>query len=239
MNRVSKGLMLLLVLTTCAWLRADVTIGTFDTGNCDPFMCNESGSSVGQSIDYQQVFTHTAFSGPTVIGSITWNWDQADSGGVSIAIGGSYTFMWGYAAFGSVNNLNSDLALNYISGPNPLGTATIPVGGINDNPTLTFQGFAPFTYDPSLGELLLEIVVTNQDNVPNLGPPVNGYNQADDSGSVTSRAFCITGLGCGADSAGLVTTFGPQSTVPEPGSLLMLGSGMVGLAGFLRRKLSL
>lgn len=45
-------------------------------------------------------------------------------------------------------------------------------------------------YNLALGNLLLEIVVTNQDNVPNFSG--NGYNEADGSGTVTvtSRAYC-------------------------------------------------
>ena len=58
---------------------------------------------------------HTGFSGPTTSSSFTWNWGLA----VSIVIGGAYTFMWGYGAFGSVNSLNTDLAFNYISGTEP------------------------------------------------------------------------------------------------------------------------
>ncbi len=237
MKTTVKGLMLLVVLSAGILMHADVTVGTFVTGNCYPLMCNDSGTSSGQSIDFQQVYTHSAFSGPTTINAITWYYDTMD-GGNAIAIGGTYTFEWGYAAFGSVNNLSTNLAGNYISGPNVIGTATIPVGGIPDDPTLTLSGFAPFTYDPSLGELLLEIIVTDQDNVPNFSG--NGYNQSDNTGSVTSRAYCLTNVGCVADGNGLVTTFGTQSsTTPEPGTLVMFGSGILGLAGVLRRKLSL
>jgi hypothetical protein len=40
----------------------------------------------------------------------------------------------GYAASNSVNNLSTTLANNYIGSPTVLETATIPAGGINDNP---------------------------------------------------------------------------------------------------------
>jgi len=35
---------------------ATVTVGFHNTGNCYPFLCNDSGISSGQSIEYQQVY---------------------------------------------------------------------------------------------------------------------------------------------------------------------------------------
>ena len=213
-------------------LKANVTYGTFDSGNCIPFMCNDSGTSSGQSVDYQQVYTASGFSGATTITGIDWYLDAADSGANVNLLGGSYTFSWGYAAFGSVDNLSSTLASNYVGGPNLLGTAPVPAGGVAYGAVLALTGIN-FNYDPSLGDLLLEVVVSGQDNVPN--GPANGYNENDSTGAVTSRAYCITNVGCGANNAGLVTTF--ETAAPEPGTLGMLGGALLGL-GFLRKRLS-
>ncbi len=90
-----------------------------------------------------------------------------------------------------------------------------------------------FDYDPTIGDLLLEISVSNQDNVPN-GQGLNGYNEADDTGTSTSRAYCLTGSGCIADSTGLVTTF---TSTPEPGTFGLLGGALLGV-GFLRERFS-
>jgi len=236
MRTISRTAALFLCLFTACGLSyaGSVTIGTADTGNCYPFMCNDSGTSVGQSIDLQQVFTPSAFSAPVTIDAITWYFASV-FGGNPVAIGGSYTFYLGYSN-SPVGGLSANLTSNVMS-ETFLGTGTIPAGGINDNPVLSLSGFAPFTYDPTLAPLLLEIVVTNQDNVPNFSG--NGYNEADSSGLVTSRAYCTTNVGCFADSVGLVTTFDTTTTAtPEPSSLLLLGTSLAGLAAVLSRKLS-
>ncbi len=53
---------------------------------------------------------------------------------------------------------------------------------------------------------------------------------ANSVGSIPSEAFTLTGSTCG-------TNCGPP--VPEPSSILLFGSGVLGLAGVLRRKLNI
>jgi hypothetical protein len=49
--------------------------------------------------------------------------------------------------------------------------------------------------------------------------------------------FCVGGgTGCGTGRTGFASN-GPPSTVPEPGTLSLLGTGILGLAGFFRRRL--
>src|SRR5689334_10724965 len=69
-----------------------------------------------------------------------------------------------------------------------------------------------------------------QNATVNTGDPVywdenSGPSQASENsvGTIPSEAFTLTG--------------GPANTVPEPGSILLFGSGVLGLAGVLRRKL--
>ena len=155
----------------------------------------------------------------------------------AVILGGNYTFYWGYSAFGL--GLTGNLAANYNGAQNLLGTANVPAGGVNFGTTLTLSGFTPFTYNPGGGDLLLEIVVDTQDNVPNNSG--NGYNWADygGNGAQTSRVYCFGGAttGCtGPVTGALVTTFNGTPATPEPGTLVMFGSGLLGLAGVARRK---
>ena len=232
MKTLLKITLMALLLST-SLLYADVTVGTIDpnSGNCYPFSCNDSGSNVGQSIDYMQVYSSSAFSGKIAVTDLEW-YIAPHFGGTGLAIGGAYSFYWGYG--GVVGGLSTILASNYTSGPNFLGTATIPVGGINENPTLVLNGVS-FTYDPSQGNLILEVVVNNQDIVPNNGS--NAFNAIMNEGGVlSSRAYCLTNGGCAADNNALVTTFSTSTVTPEPGTLVMFGSGLLGLAGIARRK---
>jgi hypothetical protein len=200
--------------------KADTIIGLVNpnSGNCYPFLCNDSSQSSGPSIEYQQVYSSSAFSGVMNIGSVTF-YEATQFGGTGTVLGGTYAFSWGYTS-APVGGLSSFLPGNFNLGPaSSLGTVVIPTGGVRSNsPSFTFH-VTPFTYDPSLGNLLLDISVTDQDLVVNGSG--NSYNQVDQT-SVTSRAYAFDGNSDGpADTIGLVTGFG---TTPEPSSFMLLGA---------------
>jgi hypothetical protein len=72
--------------------------------------------------------------------------------------------------------------------------------------------------------------------VPTLGfPPQWGWETSSQGDGSAYQCFFGT---CGSVSSDLAfALFGGQTTVPEPGTLVMLGTGILGLAGVIRRKL--
>jgi hypothetical protein len=198
---------------------ATTIVGTYSgTGNCYPFLCNDSGTSTGQSIDYQQVYAQSAFSGPLNIDSLTFYF-ASEYGGSESVVNGTYNIYLSYSA-NPVNGLDSSLA-NNVSGSQSLFFSGTLGGPFVNSFTITGT---PFAYDPSVNPLLLEVVVTNQDVFTNGSG--NGYNQADDSGNVTSRAYNPTFGQNTADANGLVTGFNVSST-PEPSSMALMGGAFL------------
>ena len=112
-------------------LAGSTTVGTANDGNCYPFMCNDSGTSSGPSIQYQQVYSSSAFgSNPVNITSETFNWNYAQQyGGNDMLLGGTYI---GYLSTTSaqVNNLDGGcLSCNVGSDNTQVFDFTVPSGG--------------------------------------------------------------------------------------------------------------
>jgi hypothetical protein len=66
----------------------------------------------------------------------------------------------------------------------------------------------------------------------NSGPSSASQNTV---GSIPSEAFTILGGGSSSSSTSSSTSSG--TSTPEPSSIMLFGSGVLGLAGILRRKL--
>src|ERR1019366_120810 len=230
MKTAFRSLLLLsAVITASAVLQASstaVAVGSYNDGNSYPFLANDSGATSGQTIDYQQVYSSSAFSGPVAIQSISFYFAQA-FGGSSTVLDGNYSVYLSTTA-AAVNGFGSDLVANRGADWSLFAAFS---GGADSTPNWTIRG-AAFSYDPGHGNLLLEVIANNQGFLPNGAG--NGFLESDDFGTVTSRAY-VLGTGTSAavtDSIGLVTAF----NAPEPGSLVLFGSGLAGLAEVVRRK---
>jgi hypothetical protein len=204
-----------------------VVVGFSGGGNCYPFNCNNSGTSVGESYDYYQIYSSAAFSGPLTFDTISF-FDYVDLGFKSRPVlNGNYVISFGVTSepvggtypVGSITNL-----AEFFNGP--LGGSS--VGGV-----FSISGTA-FSYNPLNGNLVMHLVASDQDLVPNgFG---NGYFQADYAGLVTSRAVMLSnGIVVEGDGA-LVTEFHSANAVPEPATWAMMIAGFAGIGATMRRR---
>jgi hypothetical protein len=213
-----------------------ITIGTADTGNCVPFMCNGSETSTGPSVTYQQVYSASTFSGPVSIAAENFLWVFAQSfGGNDTLLGGTYVFTLSTTS-APVNGLSTNLSANLGADAAQVLSVTIAPGGVSFGASYTFTNTTPFDYNPASGNLLLQVAVSNQDDVAN--GDGNSYVDADDTGALTSRAYTFPSgpaAGSYSDGSGLVTTFtyGPVS-ISEPDPLLLTVGGLLLLIGVAR-----
>jgi len=121
---------------------------------------------------------------------------------------------------------------------NPIATGSFPgnggetfIGDVNGFPLYVYWLYFN-SFDVVSGNYWASVV-------PDLGfPPQWGWATAS-GGSGTGGYQCFFGS-CGLTGTDFAFAVDgrPNTTTPEPGTLMMLGTGLLGLAGMIRRKLS-
>ena len=193
-------------------------IGTANTTNCLPF-ANCAGATVTL---YQQVYSSGQFSGTIQFNEIAFF-------GSPLFLGVPLDSATYQISFSTTQKATGSLDSNPSQNPGPDSRlfGTFLVSG-NTPAQLTFIG-QPFTFDPSAGNLLVQIAVSNITATGDSG----GFQAMSPGGSVTSRLLDFPVGGVSTDSLGLVTEF---SEVPEAESfLLVLGGLILGSASGRRR----
>lgn len=208
---------------------ADIIIGNPPdpgSGNSFPF-----GSAY--NAEYQQVYGASDFNGPILINDLEFFNTQVNSNSTSLPTG-NWKIQLSTTQVG-VNNISGNFAQNEGNDITTVYDDNITQAWQFGNTLHLILGKS-FLYDPSKGNLLMDVVTSGVTN-----PGGTTFFDVNSTGGFFTRVYCPSGIACGSNGTvdtgyGLVTGFSGNS-VPEPGTLLMMGTGLIGALGVVRRRL--
>lgn len=193
-----------------------------DGGGANPYGADCTFACVSH---YQQAYDDTVFgSTPVTISSISFftgiysgAWSAGNLWQVSLSTTNK-----------GVNSLISTFSAN-IGADNKIFSTTSFSGTPAIGSAITFSG--AFTYDPSKGDLLIDIVALGATGGPGLQ-----YTSASNSEFSRVYSFDKSTTGYANSNYGNVTSFNVTAAqIPEPASLMLMGLGLAGVVAARRK----
>jgi len=184
---------------------------------------------------YQQLYVGSQFSGPVFIDAIRFaNSASVAGGGPGSIAPGSYL-----VRFAVTDRAENGLGTNFDA--NIAGYSATFFSGTIGSGLLRIAGATSYLFDPSRGNLLMDVTVLSQSPVGFLG-----LDFSRDAADGTSRVFNTFPLPFSpsvvtSDALGLNTTFETRPDIvatPEPASLALVAGGLGLVVVFARRRRS-